>query len=201
MDAVAVDAGGDGPADQGAGDVIQEARQHEDDDQQGEAAEPAVGENAGQHLGNPTVLEMPRQQREPEQQSEQVDQQDPLVAQVGRQTGEPRPLVKAGVLQLEGSDGGEPTERDDQGVMVEHGHPEQGGPEQQELHRDTNLDRGRFEGRRGGQAEPTRGEQPQGQEAQSNIAGAVGRLAGTVPAHGCEAFHGAATWGQGKGGA
>ena len=85
-----------GPADQGGRDVVEEARQDEDDDQQREPALPVVGQ-IGRHLvRNPAVLEVPRQQRKAHEQQEQVRQDDPLVLHLQAEAGEPRTEFEAG---------------------------------------------------------------------------------------------------------
>ena len=58
VDPVAEDPGGNGAADEGGGNVVQEAGQHENHDEQHKAAEPALRQKTRQELGDVAVLEM-----------------------------------------------------------------------------------------------------------------------------------------------
>ena len=48
-------------ANQRCGDVVKEAGDHEDDDEQHERPEPTLGQQFGQHFRDAAVLEMPGQ--------------------------------------------------------------------------------------------------------------------------------------------
>ncbi|MBI4754539.1 MAG: hypothetical protein HY778_03770 [Betaproteobacteria bacterium] len=97
----------DGAADDGSGDVVQEAREHEDDRQQHEGALPVVGQEARQRLGHAAVLEMPQQQGEAQRQPEQVGAHHPFVGHVGRQAGKARAEPETRKHQLAGGNGGQ----------------------------------------------------------------------------------------------
>ena len=77
-------------ADQRGGDVVEEARQHEHDDEQRKAALPVVGQEGRHLVRDAALLEMARQQREAHQQQEQVRQDHPFVLQVPAETREAR---------------------------------------------------------------------------------------------------------------
>ena len=84
-----------GAADQRRGDVVEEARQHEHDDEQHEAALPVVGQEGRHLVGHAALLEMPRQQRKAHQQQEQVREDHPFVLQVQRRgPARPAPNLK-----------------------------------------------------------------------------------------------------------
>ncbi len=79
-------------ADQRRGDVVEKARQHEHHHEQHETATPVVGQVIGQPGRHVALLEVPRQQREPHQQAEQVREHDPFDAagdRAGRRTRRP----------------------------------------------------------------------------------------------------------------
>ncbi len=102
------------------------------------------------------VLEVAGEDREPEQQPEQVREDHPLVRKVADQAPEPGALCEAGENELESRDGGKPGQRYRQSVVVQEGDPEQGDAEQDELHRDADLDRHLPEGRLCGEEQPRR---------------------------------------------
>ncbi len=71
-----------GAADECSGDIIEEARQHEDDDKQDTTALPVIREEGGHLVGNGAFLEVPRQQREAHQQQEQIRKDGKFVPKV-----------------------------------------------------------------------------------------------------------------------
>ena len=85
----------DRSADQRGGDVVEETRQNEYYDEQNETATPVVGEKIRQPGRHAALLEMPRQQREPHQQTEQVREHDPFQPQVMREPCEPGYAVES----------------------------------------------------------------------------------------------------------
>ena len=60
-------------------DIVEEARQNEDDDEKDSAAFPVIRQQGRHLIRNPALLEMPRQQSKSHQQQEQIGQRDPLV--------------------------------------------------------------------------------------------------------------------------
>lgn len=74
------------PTDQRRRDVVEERRQDEDHHQQQERAFPVVGQQSRQPRGDIARLEVLRQQREAEQQSEEIREQHPFTPKVGDQS-------------------------------------------------------------------------------------------------------------------
>jgi hypothetical protein len=108
----------------------------EDDHQQHEGAQPAFGQQPGQHLRHPAVLEMPRQQGETDQQAEQVGEQHPLVGHVHAEAGEAGAGLEAGEHDLVGGDRHQAGQRHLQYVVVEQGDAEQRRRKEDEIDRD-----------------------------------------------------------------
>ena len=95
-----------GAADQGGCDVVEEARQHEHQDQQHHAALPVVRQQCRHRIRNPALLEMPGQQRKPHQQQEQVAERDPLMRHVVAEAAEAGAVFEAGEDELVDDDDG-----------------------------------------------------------------------------------------------
>jgi hypothetical protein len=123
-------------ADQRRRDVVEETGKDEDDHQQHEGAEPAFGQQPGQHLRHPAVLEVPRQQCEADQQAEQVGQQHPFVRHVRAETGDAGAGLEAGEHDLVGGDRHQAGQRHLQYVVMEQGDAEQRRRKEDEVHRD-----------------------------------------------------------------
>ena len=92
-------------ADQCRRDIVEEARQHEHQHQQHKAALPVVRKQRRHLVGHAALLEMPRQQRKPHQQQEQIGQNDPLMLHVQAEAGEAGAGFEAGEGQLVDDDG------------------------------------------------------------------------------------------------
>ncbi len=73
------------PSDQRRRDVVEERRQHEHHDEHDERAFPVVRQEARQHRGHMRLLEVARQQRESEQQTQQVGENHPLLRQMHKE--------------------------------------------------------------------------------------------------------------------
>ena len=125
-----------GAADQRRCDIVEEARQHEHDGQQRDAALPVVGKIGRHSVGHAAQLEMAREQRKPHQQQEQVGQDHPFVLHVQREAGEPGAEFEAGENELVERDGRKPGQRDVERVVVEQRDAEQRQAEQDEIDRD-----------------------------------------------------------------
>ena len=124
-------------ADQCGGDVVEEARQHKHDGEQGEAARPTVWEEGGHRVGNAAVLEMPRQDRKAHQQQKEIGEDHPFVVQLQRQGRvKPSPCRKPGKQQLVDGNGRKPGQRHLKCLVVEDRDTEQRQAEQNEINRD-----------------------------------------------------------------
>ena len=113
------DMSGDGPADQRRGDIVEETREHEHQDEQHNAALPVVRQQCRHLVRNPAFLEMARQQREAHQKKEQIAQSDPLMPQVVAETAEAGAVFESGEDQLVKHDGAETGQGNGQCVMME----------------------------------------------------------------------------------
>ena len=80
-------------------------------------------------------LEVPREQRKPHQQAEQVGEHHPFRAEVTDETGDAEPLVKAGERELVEHDDREASERDFERAVMQQRHAQQRQREQDELER------------------------------------------------------------------
>ena len=132
----------DRATDQRRGDVVEEARQHEHQRQQQEAATPVVRQQVGQPPRQPALLEVARQQREPEQQHEQVGEHRPLAAEVTEQAGKARHTVETSRRQLVDRDRGEPGRGHLERAGMQDGNAEQCAGEQHELDGHGNVTQG-----------------------------------------------------------
>ena len=108
-----------GAADQRGGDVVEEARQHEHQDEQHDAALPVVRQQRRHLVRNPAFLEMPRQQRKPHQKQEQIAQSDPLMRHVVAEAGEARAVLETGEDQFVDDDRGKAGKRDLKRLVME----------------------------------------------------------------------------------
>jgi hypothetical protein len=81
---------GHGAADHRGSDVIQKARHHEHQGEQRESTFPVIRQQTGQHVRDPGLFEVPRQNRKAGEQREQVRQHHPLVPKM-RAKGPARP--------------------------------------------------------------------------------------------------------------
>ena len=126
---------GDGAADEGGGDVVEERRQHEDHPQQHEAAFPVVRQVARQHRRHLACLEIVGKQREAEQQAEKVGEDHPFVQHVQRKTFHPRAGLEPREGELVEHDRAEADESHLQRVMMEQRDAGERQAEQDELER------------------------------------------------------------------
>ena len=108
-----------GAADQRGGDVVEEARQHEYDDEQHESALPVVGQEGRHLVGDAALLEMPRQQRKTHQQQEQVREDHPFVLQVPGETRQAVAELEAREREFVEGDRRKSRERDFERAMME----------------------------------------------------------------------------------
>ena len=122
-----------GAADQGGGDIVEEARQHEHQDEQHDAALPVVRQQRRHLIRNPALLEMPGQQRKPHQQQEQIGERDPLMRHVVAEAGQARTVLEAGEDQFVDDDRGKAGERDLKRLVMEQRDPKQRQREQDEV--------------------------------------------------------------------
>ena len=160
-------------ADQGRGDVVEEARQHAHDHQQQEGALPVVGQEGRHDVGQLALLEMPREQREAHQQQEQIGEDHPLVPHMQRKAAEAGAELEAGEGELVGDDGGEAGERDLQGVLMEEGDAQQRRGEQDEIDGNAEEVEGLRRGLGGrGQGRATREEKERGESGDAGGAAA-----------------------------
>ena len=123
-------------ADQGRCDVVQKARQHEDDHEQQEPAGPTVRQEPWHLVWDAAVLEVPRQDCKAHQQQEQVGQGHPLVVHLQHETAESLALPEPGEEQLVDGDHREPGQRDLQRLVMKDRDAEQRQAEQNEIDRD-----------------------------------------------------------------
>ncbi len=123
----------DGAADQRGRDIVEKARQHEHQHQQDRAALPVVGEQRRHFVGQPALLEMPRQQRKSGQQQEQIGQHHPFVLHVMTEASEADAILESGEDEFVRDDRSEAGDRDQQGLMMEQRHAKQGQREQDEF--------------------------------------------------------------------
>ena len=159
MDFAAENMTGHGAADQRRRDVVEEARQHEHDHQQRNAALPVVGKIGGHRVGHAAHLEVAREQREAHQQQEQVGQDHPFVLHVQREAGEAGAEFEAGEDQLVERDDRKPGQRDVQRVMVEQRDAQQRQAEQDEIDGNAeHIDRPHHRGRFGGEGGVSKGQ-------------------------------------------
>ncbi len=122
-----------GAADQGGGDIVEEARQHEHQDEQHDAALPVVRQQRRHLIRNAAFLEMPGQQRKPHQQQEQIAERDPFMRHVVAEAADASAVFEPGEDQLVDHDCAEPGQRDGEGVMMKQRDPEQRQREQDEV--------------------------------------------------------------------
>ena len=122
-----------GAADQGRGDIVEEAREHEHQDEQHDAALPVVRQQRRHLIRNPALLEMPGQQRKPHQQQEQIGERDPLMRHVVAEAGQARTVLEAGEDQFVDDDRGKAGQRDLKRLVMEQRDTEQRQREQDEV--------------------------------------------------------------------
>ena len=108
-----------GAADQGGGDIVEEARQHEHQDEQDNAALPVVRQQRRHLIRNPALLEMPGQQRKAHQEQEQIGERDPLMRHVVAEAGQARTVFETGEDQFVGDDRGKAGQRDFKRLVME----------------------------------------------------------------------------------
>jgi hypothetical protein len=121
---------GDRPADECGGNVIEEARQHENHDQEDEAALPVARQEARENGRYATCLEVLRQEREAQQQAEQVGEQHPFMGEMRDEARGAGALRKGGEQDLEQRNHRESDRRHPQRVEVKQGDPQKRQPEQ-----------------------------------------------------------------------
>src|SRR5688572_22368866 len=103
-------------------------------------------------------LEMAREQREADQQTKEVREDDPFVGEVRNETRQTRPRLEAGEGNLVDDDRRQTRERDPQGVVMKQGHAKQRQPKENKLERDAEHARlvlARFVRPFGGRAQKT----------------------------------------------
>ena len=122
-----------GAADQRGGDVVEEARQHEHQDQQHDAAPPVVRQQCRHRIRNPALLEMPGQQRKSHQQQEQVAERDPLMRHVVAEAAEAGAVFEAGEDELVDDDDGKARQRDLKRLVMEQRDTQQRQRKQDEV--------------------------------------------------------------------
>src|SRR6185295_6482695 len=102
---------------------------------------PSRRQESRQHDGDAALLEMPRQQRESDQQQQQVDQSDPLMMQMVDQAACAGDGREASEEQLVPDDHAEANKRYSERVMVEYGDPSQRGAKQHKIDWDAEYGR------------------------------------------------------------
>jgi len=122
-----------GAADQGGGDIVEEARQHEHQDEQDNAALPIVRQQRRHLIRNPAFLEMPGQQRKPHQEQEQIGERDPLMRHMVAEAVQARTVLEPGKDQFVDDDRGKAGQRDFQRLVMEQRDPKQRQREQDEV--------------------------------------------------------------------
>jgi hypothetical protein len=122
-----------GSADQGGRDVVEEARQHEDDDQENEPAGPVVRQERRHFVGDAAFLEVARQHRKAHQQQKQIGERHPFMVQMERETAETGAFLEAGDTELVGGDDRKARERDFERPVMKQRDPKQGQAEQDEV--------------------------------------------------------------------
>jgi hypothetical protein len=137
VDLAAKHRAGDRAADQRGGDVIQEARQHENHEKQHQPAFPVVGQQFWQPLRNAAGLEVLGQQRKAEQQAQQVGEQHPFLAEVIEPAGDAGSFRERRKRDLEQRYHDHAADGDRQRMVVKQRDSDQGQPEQQEIDRHT----------------------------------------------------------------
>ena len=120
-------------ADQRRRDVVEERREHEHHYEQHERAAPTAGQHLLEVRSQVRLFEVLREQREAEQESQQVRERDPLVAEVHGEAVEARSRVEAGDRELIGDDRGEARQRHLERMVVEQGDAGQREAEQHEV--------------------------------------------------------------------
>src|SRR5574343_1260576 len=117
---------GHGAADEGGGNVVEEAGDDEDHDQQDETALPVVGQELGQDDRDVALFEMAGKKREAGEQAEESGDGHPFVAEVAEPAGDAKPGLEAGEYDLVQADGDQPGECNVEGGVMEQRHTEQG---------------------------------------------------------------------------
>jgi hypothetical protein len=83
-------------ADKRGGDIIEEGREHPDENKKGESAFPFRGQKLWQDDRHVAFLEVARQKREASQETKEIEQNDPFVFEMEKEPGRARPGLKAG---------------------------------------------------------------------------------------------------------
>ncbi len=142
MDLAPENAGRHRGADQCRGDVIEKAREQEDDDKKHERPHPACWQQLRQDFRHAAVLEMAGQKRKADQQAEQIDQQHPLMRHVQAESSQAFSGLEAGEQDLVGGNCHHASEGHWQGMMVKQGDAEKCRGEENEI--DGNAGDGRL---------------------------------------------------------
>ena len=114
-------AGSDGTADDRGGDVVEETGQHEDQHQQHECALPVIRQVFRQDHWHMALFEMPGKQGKAGEQAEQVGDNDPFVAEMANQAGNPGAGLETGEHDLVQADCCQAGQCHVQRVVVEEG--------------------------------------------------------------------------------
>ena len=128
-----VEHGGHGAADHRGRDVVEEAREHEHQQQQHETAFPVVRQVIRQQGGQSAAFEVVCEQRESQQQSEQVGERHPFVGEQCQQTGHTGHAGEIPEAELVRRDDEQAGDRHQQGVVVKQRHTQQRQGEQDEI--------------------------------------------------------------------
>ena len=131
-----------GPADQGRRDVVEEAGKDPNHDEEDKGAFPVVRQESRQDHGHMALFEMAREQREADEQTKEVGEDDPLVAKMRNEARHTGASLEAGETELVDDDCPQAHERDAQAVTMENRHAEQREPEKNELDGNHSLSRG-----------------------------------------------------------
>jgi len=141
-------------ADQCGCNVVKEAGEHEDHDQQNEPAFPVTRQVLGQDHRHMAFLEMPRKQGKTHQQTEEVGQNDPFMTKMADESGEAVACLEAGKDQLVQGDRDHAGQADIERVVVEQRDAQQRQREKDEIERDrsygdqlTGMRRGSHQGK------------------------------------------------------
>src|SRR6185295_16774945 len=106
---------------------------HEHDAEQRQSASPSNGKQIGEMVGNVALLELVRQQLEPDKQKQQVGHDHSLVFGMGDEGTEARASREFGHERFEQEDGEQPANADFERALVEQRDAEQQQAEQDEF--------------------------------------------------------------------
>src|SRR3954453_261973 len=107
-------------ADQGTSNIIEEARQHEYNCEQNQAATPAVWQECWHVVRDSPLLEMTRQDRETHQQQKQVGEDHPFVLKLKHQARKVLTLSEARKQELVQCNGHKPGQRHLKRLVVKY---------------------------------------------------------------------------------